>query len=395
MKVLTITTLFPFANNPKHGIFVETRLRHLQRYYPDVELRVIAPIPYFPSEHPVFGAYAEYAKAPAFEIRHGIPVYHPRYLVVPKMGMTLTPRTLAASIAKQIEKIVAEGYDFDLIDGHDFYPDGVAIANIAKQFNKPFTMTARGTDINLIPQFDKPKRQIQQVLQQSDHNIAVCEALRQEMISLGSAPQKVTTLRNGVDLDLFNYSDTDKQRRLRQKFSLPLDRPVILSVGHLIERKGHHLVIEAVSRIPNVQLIVAGDGPDRKKLERLAANLDCADRVKFVGSLSQTELSNLYGAADLLVLASSREGWANVLLESMSCGTPVVATNIWGTPEVVQTENVGTLVERNADDIRNGITAVLARSPERINIRKYAENFSWHPIAQAQYAIFSAIAESQ
>ncbi len=94
-------------------------------------------------------------------------------------------------------------------------------------------MTARGTDINLIPQFDKPKRQIQQVLQQSDHNIAVCEALRQEMISLGSAPQKVTTLRNGVDLDLFNYSDTDKQRRLRQKFSLPLDRPVILSVGHL------------------------------------------------------------------------------------------------------------------------------------------------------------------
>lgn len=391
MKILTVSTLFPFANNPKHGIFIETRLHQLMQHFPDVEAKVIAPVPYFPMQNEIFGSYAQYAKAPLSETRHGIEVYHPRYLVIPKIGMTLTPATLAHAIYKQAQKILDSGYNFDLIDGHYFYPDGVAIAKVAKKLNKPFTVTARGTDINLIPEFTKPRKQIQQVFAQSNHNMAVCEALRQEMIKLGAEPDKVSTLRNGVNLELFSFSDEQRQIKLRQKLNLPLNKPIIISVGHLIERKGHHLVIEALSHISDAILLIAGEGPERKKLESLTQTINITDRVHFLGSLSQTELCEYYGASSLSVLASSREGWANVLLESMACGTPVVATNIWGTPEVVQSEQAGILVERNTLKIKDGIQSLLQQLPNRQGTRLYAENFKWFSTSEKQYQIFKNI----
>ncbi len=393
MKILTVSTLFPYENNPKHGIFVETRLRHLIQHYPDIEAKVIAPIPYFPFTHSLFGDYAENAKAPLFEIRNGIEVYHPRYLVVPKVGMTLAPATLAKAIYKQAQEIIDNGFDFDLIDGHYFYPDGVAIEMVAKKLGKPFTVTARGTDINLIPQFHKPKQQIQHVLRTSDHNMAVCEALRQEMISLGASPDKVTTLRNGVDLELFSFSNKQRQLQLRQKLKLPSQQPIIISTGHLIERKGHHLVIEAVSQIPDGLLLIAGDGPEKKKLHNLVEKLGLKNRVIFLGSISQSELAQYYGASDVLVLASSREGWANVLLEAMACGTPVVATDIWGTPEVVKTAAAGKLVKREANQIALGLEQLLSALPQREFTRRYAEQFEWFATSSGQKTLFNEVIE--
>ncbi|MDC0609952.1 glycosyltransferase family 4 protein [Vibrio sp.] len=395
MKILTISTLFPYQNNPKHGVFVETRLKNLRTHFPDIEAKVIAPIPYFPLKGKIFGSYSQYACAPKFEVRYGIDVFHPRYLVVPKIGMTLTPLTLEQAIYKQAKALLDSGYDFDLIDGHYFYPDGVAIANVAKRLNKPFTVTARGTDINLIPKFAGPKKKIQDVLLRSDHNMAVCEALRQEMISLGTPESKVSTLRNGVDLELFSYKDSKQQKVLRSKLKLPKDSPIIISAGHLIERKGHHLVIEALTRLPDVTLLIAGDGPEKKSLEKQCQNLNVSKRIRFLGSLSQNQLADYYGASNALILASSREGWANVLLESMACGTPVVATNLWGTPEVVQNSDAGLLVDRDSLSISNGIQELLSMNITRENTRAYAENFKWFSTSEKQNSIFSQIIKSR
>ncbi|MGB7998260.1 MAG: glycosyltransferase family 4 protein, partial [Photobacterium halotolerans] len=391
MKILTISTLYPNASNPRHGIFVETRLRQLKKHYPQTDITVIAPVPWFPFSHPVFGQYSDYASVPFTESRYGIRIYHPRYLVIPKLGMSLTPSTLARSLHKQIARLMQQGFDFDLIDGHYFYPDGVAIASVASTLNKPFTMTARGTDINLIPAYPKARKRIQQVLSVSNHNLAVCEALRQSMIELGAVPDKVSTLRNGVDLELFSFSDESQQPALRQALNLPVNVPVILSVGLLIERKGHHLVIEALRHIPDALLLIAGTGPKAKALSALAKQHGVAQRVRFLGKLSQEELSAYYGAADLLALASDREGWANVLLEAMACGTPVVATNIWGTPEVVRKPQAGTLVERNVTAIAEGIRQLLKKPFSRADTRHYAEQFDWSATSEGQYQLFNRL----
>ncbi|HWJ95116.1 MAG TPA: glycosyltransferase, partial [Telluria sp.] len=159
MKILTFSTLFPNSEKPGHGIFVETRLRHLVASG-KVESRVVAPVPWFPLRHERFGSYARFAKVPRQEVRHAIRVTHPRYPVVPKIGMNVAPALLAQSARREIGRILDEGYDFDLIDAHYFYPDGVAAAMLGRYFNKPVVVTARGSDITLFPKYRVPRRMI-------------------------------------------------------------------------------------------------------------------------------------------------------------------------------------------------------------------------------------------
>lgn len=382
MKLLTISTLYPNSIDPKHGIFVQTRLRHLLSRHQDIHAKVIAPIPWFPFTSERFGAYAKYAKAPKRENLNGVEVLHPRYLVIPKVGMLLTPIFLFLAIFFSARKLRKEGFDFDLVDGHYFYPDGVSIAAACNMLGKPFTVTSRGTDLNLIPQFRLPRKMIKWTINQCDHAMAVCEALRTEIINLGAPAEKATTLRNGVDLQLFQPVNREHQSRASNK---------VLSVGHLVERKGHHLVIEAVANMDNVHLDIIGAGEEQHNLVALVEKLGCQDKVSFLGAMGQTELVSHYGTADLLILASDREGWANVLLEAMACGTPVVATNIWGTPEVVDESVAGVLVERDAKSIQQGIEKALERNFNRDAVRTYAEKFTWDATSDGQYTIFNRL----
>ena len=314
MKILTFSTLFPNAEKPGHGIFVETRLRHLVASN-RVESRVVAPIPWFPSTNPRYGQYARFARAPRHEVRHGIDVRHPRYPVLPKVGMSVAPLLLAQAVKPAIGRMIDEGFDFDLIDAHYFYPDGVAAAMLGRYFNKPVVITARGSDITLFPHYALPRRQILWAAKRADAIITVCNALRDEVVGMGIAAERVVSLRNGVDLDLFRPIE----RTPNAMFTL-------LAVGHLVPVKAQDLIIGALPLLPGVRLVLAGDGPDRAKLEALARELGVTERVIFLGAVPQAQLRSHYGNADALVLSSSREGWANVLLEAMACGTPVVAT---------------------------------------------------------------------
>jgi glycosyltransferase involved in cell wall biosynthesis len=161
-------------------------------------------------------------------------------------------------------------------------------------------------------------------------------------------------------------------------------------------RKAHDLTIGALPLLPDVKLLIAGIGPERKKLEALAASLGVADRVTFLGAVAQTELKKYYNAADAMVLASSREGWANVLLESMACGTPVVASNVWGTPEVVAAPEAGVLMkERTSKGIADALTELRRNYPDHAATRRYAEGFSWDDTTNGQLTLFSRIINSR
>ena len=388
MKLLTFSTLYPNAEQPNHGIFVETRLRYLIASG-RVESRVVAPVPWFPLKGERFGHYGTLAKVARRETRNSIDVTHPRYLVLPRVGMNLTPYTLARAARQEIGRILDQGYDFDAIDAHYFYPDGVAAVMLGKYFNKPVVVTARGTDINLIPQFERPKKLILQAAREADGIITVCNALKDEMVQLGVDGANITPLRNGVDLERFQPID---RAAARATVGLAPGRFTLLSVGLLDPRKAHDLIIRALPRLPDVDLLIAGIGPEKKNLENLARELGVQDRVKLLGSVAQTELKIYYNAADALVLASSREGWANVLLESMACGTPVVASNVWGTPEVVAAPAAGVLMpERTPDGLVQALGCLRADYPDHGATRRYAEQFGWQPTTQGQIDLFHSI----
>lgn len=388
MKILTFSTLYPHAARPSHGIFVETRLRHLLASG-EVESRVVAPVPWFPSRNAQFGEYAVHASAPREEQRHGIRVLHPRYPLLPKIGMTLTPFLLARAVRPVIGRIL-RGYAFDLIDAHYFYPDGVAAILLGRHFGKPVVITARGTDVNLIPRYRLPRAMIRWAARHAAGIIAVARALKDDLVRLGVPGERIEVLRNGVDLRMFRPVDREAVRR-----KLKLTRTTLLSVGHLVPRKAHDLVIQALRWLPEIDVIIIGEGPERSKLGALARESGVGGRVRFAGTVAQDELRQYYGAADALVLASSREGWANVLLESMACGTPVVASNVGGTAEVVAAPEAGLLLaERTPEAVADAVRRLFSRYPDRGATRRYAEGFSWAETTAGQLRLFSRILQA-
>ena len=389
LSILTVTTLFPNPVNPAHGSFVATRLEKLVASG-EIEAEVLAPVPWLPSWLPYSPA-GRLDRVPKFRMHAGLKVHHPRYLVVPKVGMTLTPHTLFWTLKLTLQRLLAEGLRFDLIDAHYFYPDGVAAARLAREFGIPVVVTARGTDLNLIPKYTAPRRMICRAAAHADGLVTVCQALKDRLVKLGTAPDRIVVLRNGVDLQVFNPMDREKARA-----RLGLTRRTLGSVGWLVERKGHHHAIRALRALPDTDLLIVGEGPERTSLERLAAKEGVSERVRFLGRIEQKSLPEIYNAIDALVLASSREGWANVLLESMACGTPVIASAVWGTPEVVAAPEAGVLM-RTLDEkgVIEGVKRLFMELPDRAATRRYAEGFSWDATTQGQLALFRQILDGR
>lgn len=391
MRILSYSTLFPNAARPGHGIFVETRLRELRRRHP-VALTVVAPVPWFPSTDPRFGHYAAHARAPREEMRDGVTVLHPRYPVIPKLGMQLAPWLLARWTLGAVKRLEAEHGPFDVIDAHYLYPDGVAAAYIAQALGRPLLITARGSDVNLIAEFAGPRRRILAAADTASAVITVSEALRRRLLDLGADPARVHTLRNGVNPGDFQPPADRDPLRARHG----MRRRTLLSVGNLLRAKGHHLVIDALNDLPDHDLVITGEGPERAALQALVSERKLHERVRFTGRVAQPELVELYGAADVLVLASSREGWPNVLLESMACGTPVAATAVGGIPELITAPAAGRLLEaRTAAAIASACRALADAAPMRAATRAHAQRFSWAPTVDGLWSLMQRVASER
>ena len=386
MKILTFTTLYPDAARPRHGIFVENRIRELSKTA-GLSVRVVAPCPWFPFPSPLFGHYSKFALVPRLEVRHGIAVHHPRYLAVPKIGLTAAPVLMYYGVRGAIQRMIASSGEFDLIDAHYFYPEGVAAVMLGQYFRKPVIITARGSDLNVVTQYSLPRRMIRWAAEGAAGLVTVSAALAEGLVKLGFARERVSVLRNGVDLTLFCPGD-----RVSSRANLGLEGLVLLSVGNLIPLKGHELAIEALTFLPGAHLLIVGDGPKRSSLEKLAKNLSVADRIAFLGSMPQDALPKIYACADVLILASRHEGWPNVLLEAMACGTPVVVSDVPGMSEIVKSPLVGRLVpERTAQSFARAVQQIVLDAPSRIAVRRYAEDFGWAATTEGQLKLFRSI----
>jgi glycosyltransferase involved in cell wall biosynthesis len=385
MKLLTFTTLYPSIARPQHGVFVETRLRQLLQNS-DVEARVIAPVPWFPFKHGRFGKYAAFAQTPLREVRSGIDVSHPRYVMIPGPGMYLQPFTMARAGARAMRALRSTGFDCDLIDAHYFYPDGVAAALVARRYAKPLVITARGSDINLLADFAYPRRLIVWAAMQARAIVTVSAALKEKLVGLGIEAHRIVVLRNGVDLELFRPMPRDAARE-----SLGVGAgSLMVSVGNLVPEKGHALAIDALAELPEMRLAIVGDGPERRELERHAERRGVSRRVSFLPVRPQAELGTVYNAADVLVLASSREGWPNVLLEAMACGTPVVAASVGGVPEIVTEPAAGRIVtERSGAAFARAVREVLHPAPSREATRRFSQRFDWAATSRGQLSVFA------
>lgn len=389
MRLLTFSTLYPNSAQPFLGQFVEQRLRGTLALG-DIEAKVVAPVPWFPSTASCFGDYAIFAGVPAREQRHGIEVLHPRFPVIPKIGTSFAPHLLARAMRGPLARLIRDGFDFDAIDAQYFYPQGVAAVMLGTYFRKPVMVTGHGTDINILTRLRAPRRLICRAANRAAAVVTVADSLRDRLIEIGVRPEQISVLRNGVDLELFQPPQS-----LPSWPGSDLPGKVLLSVGNLIELKGHHLVIEALRDMAGYSLVIVGQGGMKRQLQDLVRQFGLRDRVRVADPVPQSTLAGWYAAADAMILASSREGMPGVLLESLACDTPVVATDVGGIGEVLTVPEAGVLLsDRNPAAISAGIRQLFARYPAPGSARAYARRFDWSATSAGVHALLRQVTGS-
>ena len=378
LRVLSVSCVFPNPVEPAAGLFVRHRLQSVARH---ADVTVIAPVPAIDYGNPRRRLLAGWA-VPR-ECRDGaLRVLHPRWLYPPLGGVVN-----AFCLAVRLMPLLRTHRNCDVIDAHWVHPTGIAVALASRFLPRPFVVTIRGNEIEHA-QNRLMRASMAWALRCADAVIANSERLRKFAAGCGADPERICVIPNGVDCAIFHPRD---RTTCRQVHDIPGDIPLVLSAGQLIKLKGHHRILTAIRDVAAVgrpaHLIIAG-GPGRHgqyeaQIHQQIAALGMDARVRLLGQVPQEALAELMSAADVFCLASSREGWPNVVQEALACGTPVVATDVGAVPDMIPSEDYGSVVApRDESGLREALQSALNRSWDRERISTLGQSRSWDRVAE-------------
>lgn len=386
LRILTLSTLYPDESRPNFGVFVERQTRELVQQA-DFECIVMAPVGIPPWPLSRLAHYAPLAALPKEELYNGLEVHRPHFTVLPGTGGRFHVGAMTRAILPLV-RALHEEKAFDVIDASFFFPDGPVAANLSKALGIPFSVKARGADIHYWGSRPATRSDILRAAKEAGGLLAVSEAMRRSMAGLGMDKRKIRVHYTGVDLDRFDIVD---RAIARADAKIDLNGPILLSVGALVPRKGHDLLIRAMRDLPDAHLYIAGNGPERTALGKLATECGVSLRVHFLGAVPHERLPTLINAADIMVLPSVSEGLANAWVEALACGTPIIISDVGGARELLRDKVAGQIVERNPGVIARAIRRMLKSPPDRIAVRQAALPFTWAANANALAEHFTRI----
>lgn len=371
MRILVFTTVFPSAAHPLHGLFVAERIRHASPY---AQIRIVSPVPWFRRRPAAPRQQAEEA------------ISHPPFFYLPGLFKSLDGLLLFLSALPTVRRL-RRHFDFDLIDAHFGFPDGVAAVLLASWCQRPVTVTLRGSELDKA-HYKLRRAALGWALRRADRVIAVSGELAALAMSLGVTPDRVRVIGNGVDLQRFRPIDRTAARR---SLGIADAATLIVSVGHLAKVKGFHVVLRALPELATTHAAirfvivggpVASSGRYPAELSAEIARLGLADRVTITGSVPPEDVAQWLSAADVFVLASDREGSPNALREALACGCPVVAGDVGDARQIVG-EHSGIMVADRTSPAhwRDALLAAFRTSWDRRAIRADAERHTWADVA--------------
>ncbi len=330
MRLLLITSTFPNPTEPTRGTFNMEMARALCHVGHQVD--VVSPVSWvdeWRARREGLGIGPQ-----RHEVVHGVRVYYPRYYYTPKVLRTCYGWFLWCSVRRTLLPLL-QGGPPDALLAYWVHPAGAVAVQAARRIGKPCVIMVGGSDVLLLTKQPARRRCILRVLESADAVVAVSDDIKSRLCQFGIEPAKIHVVYRGVDREQFSCGE---RREARRRLGLPLDRPLLLWVGRMVPVKGLDVLVEACSilkaRKTGFQAALVGAGPLEARLKAACVARGLGESVRFAGPALHHDLPDWYRAADLTVLPSLSEGVPNVLLESIACGTPFVASCVGGIPEI-------------------------------------------------------------
>jgi teichuronic acid biosynthesis glycosyltransferase TuaC len=390
-----LSHMYPSAVNRTAGIFVHEQVRALAALGHDV--RVVSPTGWAP---PLARRWSAHREVPGVAVVEGVRVLYPRMLVLPRarLGHRNADAMLWA-VAGPLRR-VHRRWPFDVVHAHMLVPDGWVAARVGAELGVPAVATAHRADVLDVPaRGPRSRARVATAVESIDQVCSVSAAIGEAAAALAPPRRPVQVVPNGADTRVFAPRAA---AAARARLGLPDDGPIVSYVGKLVPRKGVDTLVEAMGLLARRPagaplLVAAGIGEDRPALERRAAELGVAERVRFVGKVDHDEVGWWMAAGDLFVLPSRSEGLPTVICEAMNVGRPVVATAVDGTPEIVRDGRTGVLVPpSDARALADALARVLdepglaARMSEEA-LRVGREEYTWEANARRMTAIYESL----
>jgi glycosyltransferase involved in cell wall biosynthesis len=383
MKILKSLSLLFIV--PHFKVFIKDQVTYIKPYVK--EATILMPMPLFSRivlKLPYLERHFRFLQL-AVESCNDLQNYRyfcPKYFTLPIE--VLRKRNCHLAMKSCVSVISKNSVDFDLIHAH-FLENGFIGAYLKNLYNKPLIVTAHGGDVYDLPFRDHWYNSLAKfVLSEADEVITVSKFNAEKLLSLGVSSNKLHVIPNGYDERLFKPIPAVKAR---EKLGLPLNKKILLSIGSLVNVKGHTYLISAMPLVlrkrKDVLLIIVGSGPLKELLQRIIKNYGLEGHVILVGGRMHEEIPLWMNASDIFILPSLQEGFPTVIPEAMACGKPIVATKVGGVPEVIASDELGTLVPPEDPELLSwAILEGLNRKWDSTTILEHAKKYSWSKLAK-------------
>ena len=398
MNILIVSHLYPTLNNSVPGIFVHQQAQALQER--GHTIKVISPTPYVPSVPQLPERWARFRDTPGQSRIDGIDVSYPKYLSLPsRHTLPLVAKSVRRTVDNAISDLTSNsGFSPDVINAHVPLPDGYACLPAARRLDIPLVTTVHGASVYKSAKNPFCRRQIRGVFDGSEETVFNSGVLLNEAELRFSNLSNAQVVHNGVQLDVVKSASTASFSEI-----FPENRIVVSSVGTLIDRKNHSVVIDAISEIDTDKrpyYLVIGSGPNRDLLEQRVKSRGLEKFVHFTGYVPEHEgvLSKLK-ATDIMILPSTDEAFGIAYIEAMACKSPVIGCEGEGPSEFVDHGETGFLVPPNDPEAITDILTDLLDDPSRIRQMGKAaseyvrNNLTWAENARKNEEIYQSAIE--
>jgi glycosyltransferase involved in cell wall biosynthesis len=380
LRIAVITGYFPSSAEPWQGRSSYQTLRVLAR---EADVRVFYPHARYPSLLDPRGR--NYQQLDASYSPPDVSASYYDYCTLPLLSRPFNGWMAARALLPAVRAFAP-----DLIFSCFLYPDGFAAVKIGKALSVPVVVMSIGSDINRIGDFVTAMH-TRSVLREADFLVTVSEDLRRKAVTMGASEETSRAILNGCDLSVFHPGDRLEARR---KLGLDLAAEVIVYIGRMDRKKGLRELVEAAvllrSRRANLHTYLIGEGTDRTLIESVIQANNAASYIHALPACAFDEVALWMAASNLVTLPSYMEGCPNVVIEALSCGRPVVATNVGGIPEILNDECGRLVPPRDAGALAQALASVLDKNWDANTIAARGSR-SWEAVAAELREVFDSL----